>query len=65
MRPIKIINGLYELPPKTTDKAVRQTLRWLVGEHTEEKIDKNFKIGKKYHDYSVLEKFLVEKLKLE
>ena len=62
--PIKIINDLYELPQKTIDKAVRQTLRWLVGKHTNEKIAKNFRIGQKHHDYSILEDFLVEKLEL-
>lgn len=63
--PIKKINGLFELPTNTIDKAVRQTLRWLIGKHTNEKLQKNFQIGQKYHDYSILENFLVEKLKPE
>jgi glycosyltransferase involved in cell wall biosynthesis len=62
--PIKKINGLVELPAAAVNKAARQTRRWLLGEHTNEKLEKNFRLGKKYHDYKVLEDFLVEQLKL-
>ena len=58
-------DGLYEVPKKNIKKAVKQTVRWLLSDDLNKKLERNFKIGKKYHDYSILEKFLVKKLGLE
>ena len=55
-------DGLYTLPQENIDKAVKQTLEWLINSNLQAKLEKNFQIGKKYHDYEVLEKFLVDNI---
>ena len=57
--------GLKSIPRKNIDKAVQQTIRWLKSKNTNKRLERNFRIGKKNHDYAVLEKFLIEKLKLD
>ncbi len=43
--------------------AVDQALTWLTNVKTKQWLAKNWNIGKKYHNYAVLIKFLMEKLK--
>ncbi len=57
-------NGLYRLPAENIEKAVSQTLDWLVDKKTNGRLEKNIQIGRQYHDYKVLEDFLVQKLGL-
>lgn len=61
---INEFNELCELPKENIDKAVDKSIRWLCNSNTNEKMAKNFKIGKKYHGYKVLEDFLIKKLDL-
>ncbi|RLC39241.1 glycosyl transferase family 1 [Candidatus Falkowbacteria bacterium] len=55
---------LYSISPKSMKKAVKQTIRWMTNKKLNNTLDKNFKIGKKYHDYKVLEKYLIKKINL-
>jgi glycosyltransferase involved in cell wall biosynthesis len=57
--------GLYCVPQKNLDHAANRAIRWLTSQNTNKRLEKNFRIGKKYHDYCVLEDFLVKKLKLK
>lgn len=57
-------DGLFMIPDKKIKQAVQQSIRWLKKTDLDKRLDKNWKIGKKYHDYEVLEKFIVEKLNL-
>ena len=57
-------DGLLEIPQKSIKAAVKQTIKWLTNKKLNEKLEENFQIGKKYHGYKILEKFLVDKLKL-
>ena len=58
-------HGLYKLPPKHLKKAVRQSVKWLKDKNLNKLLEDNFTIGKKYHDYKILENFLVDKLGLD
>jgi glycosyltransferase involved in cell wall biosynthesis len=53
---------LNYLPAENINEAVKQSIAWLKDKKTNDKLEKNFQIGKKYHDYSVLEKFLLGKI---
>jgi len=55
---------LYTVSHKSMKKAVKQTTRWLTNKKLNYTLDKNFEIGKKYHDYKVLEKYLIKKINL-
>jgi len=57
-------SGMITISNKNLKKAARQTARWLTDKKLPGKLDKNFNIGKKYHDYKVLEEYLLEKLAL-
>ena len=57
-------DDLYSIPKKNIDKAVKQTIRWLKNSKTSEKLEHNFRIGRKYHDFNVLENFLINELDL-
>ncbi len=54
--------GLYQIPQKNMDKAVRKTIKWLTDKNLNKKLEKNFGIGKKYHGYKVIEDFLFKKM---
>ena len=56
--------NLYTFDFKKIDKAVTKSIKWLTQKNTNQKMNKNFAIGKKYHDYTILESFLVQKLNL-
>ena len=56
--------GLLTLPVKNFKRAIHESLRWLIDENTSVKLEKNFQIGRKYHDYRVLEDFLIKQLSL-
>lgn len=51
-------NGLVKLPESAFDQAVERTIKTLISGKTEEQINKNFVIGKQFHGFQVLEKFL-------
>jgi glycosyltransferase involved in cell wall biosynthesis len=57
-------NELYSIPQKNIDKAVKQTIRWLKSSKTSAKLEHNYQIGRKYHDFNVLENFLINQLDL-
>jgi len=57
-------NDLYSIPKKNIDKAVRQTILWLKSSNTINRLEQNFKIGQKYHDFNVLKNFLIKELDL-
>ena len=57
-------NGLQKIPQNNIDKAVKQSINWLLNNNLNKKLEHNFKIGKKYHDYKILEDFLVKELDL-
>ncbi len=61
----KKTNGLYKLPQKNMKKAIDETMQWLKDKNLESKLNKNFELGKKYHDESILRDFLIKKLKLQ
>jgi glycosyltransferase involved in cell wall biosynthesis len=56
--------GLYCVPQKNLDYAANRAIRWLTSDNTNKRLEKNFQIGKKYHDYKVLEDFLIKNLHL-
>ena len=58
-------NGLCKISQKAMDEAVKKTIRWLLNKNLNRKLDLNFKIGQKNHDYKDIESFLVEKLELD
>lgn len=58
-------NHLYKIPRAKIDSAVQQSIKWLLNENLYKKLNKNFVIGRKHHDYRVLEDFLIEKLELK
>ncbi len=55
--------NLYQIPQKNINKAVDETTNWLLDKNLEKKLKNNFKIGKKYHSYEVLEKHLKKNIK--
>lgn len=57
-------NGLQKIPQKNINKAVRQSINWLLDNNLNKKLEDNFKIGKKFHGYKILEDFLVKELDL-
>ena len=57
-------NELRKVPQKNMQKAVKKSISWLLDKKLNKKMEENFAIGKKYHDYKVLEDFLVRKLGL-
>jgi len=57
-------NGLFKIPQSNIDKAVSRSIRWLTSPNTQNRLERNFRIGRQYHDYNVLENFLINKLNL-
>ncbi len=55
-------NGFYKLPQKNIDKAANQAIKWLLDKNLDKKLEYNFKIGKQFHDYQILEDFFDEHL---
>jgi len=51
-------NGLVVLPKKSHVGAVDKTIGMLLSDETVSLLDKNFAIGKQYHGFQVMEKFL-------
>jgi len=58
-------DGLHKIPQEDINQAVKKITNWLLDQNLDKKLEQNFQLGKKYHDFSVLEKFLVKKLNLE
>ncbi|MFC1625349.1 glycosyltransferase [Patescibacteria group bacterium] len=56
---------LYKIPQQNIEKATQEMIEWLLDKNTKKKLEKNFKIGNKFHDDKVLESFLVKQLKLK
>ncbi|MFH1522441.1 MAG: glycosyltransferase family 4 protein [Patescibacteria group bacterium] len=42
---------LYKIPQKNINKAVKKSIKWLLNKKLKKKLDKNYQIGKKYHDF--------------
>jgi len=53
-------NGLVTIAPKTLDKAIDKTIATLTDPRTVDVLDKNWMIGKKYHDDQVLRGLLTK-----
>ncbi|MFC1756861.1 glycosyltransferase [Patescibacteria group bacterium] len=60
----KTEDEFYKVPKPHLKNAYKKTMRWLLDEDLDKKLDKNFKIAKEFHGYKVLEDFLVEELNL-
>ncbi len=56
--------GLCRLPEKSIEQAAKTAVKWLVSADLNKKLERNFKIGKKYHSYKILEKFMINELGL-
>lgn len=56
--------GLCRLPEKNINQAAETAVKWLVSANLNKKLERNFKIGKKYHSYKILEKFMMKELGL-
>ncbi len=59
---IKDNNDFYILPPQNIKRAAQTAIRWLLNPNLTKKLATNFRLGKKYHGYEVLEKFLLREL---
>lgn len=55
-------NDLATIPEPAVKHAVDEAITWLTNVKTKEWLNKNKELGKKYHHYDVLSKFLMEKL---
>lgn len=55
---------LYQIPKSHIKKAAKNTVQWLKDKNLNDKLEKNWQIGKKYHSYEVLEKFLIKQIDL-
>ncbi|MBU2472854.1 hypothetical protein KKE74_02370, partial [Patescibacteria group bacterium] len=58
-------DDFVKIPQQNINQAVQKTIKWLLDEDLNKKLDHNFKACKKFHGHQVLENFLVEKLKLK
>lgn len=56
--------GFLKLPQENIAKAADQTVEWLLDKNTTKKLEKNFKIGKRFHNCEIVEKFLRAELDL-
>jgi len=56
--------GFLAVPQENLEKATDKIIDWLLDKDLNKKMDKNFKIGNKFHDDKILEDFLVKQLKL-
>ena len=57
-------NKLVSIPNKNIEDAVSKSIVWLSDKKLNKTLDENFKIGDKYHDDKILEKFLIQNLGL-
>ncbi len=55
-------DGLAAIPRSTMDNAVRTTIQWLLSSETNHLLEQNAALGKQFHDYAVMKRFLSEKL---
>jgi hypothetical protein len=54
-------DGLFQVPPQNIQKAVQAAEKWLVhSAATQKKLEKNFDIGKRFHDYWVIKNYLLK-----
>lgn len=60
----KAESGLCQIAPAKLHTVAKQTIKWLLDKDLYKKLNKNFAIGRQYHDYRVLEDFLMEALDL-
>jgi len=58
-------DDLKKIPQKNIDQAAKVTINWLLDQDLNKKLDQNFSLGKKYHDFKILENFLIKKLNLK
>ena len=56
--------ALYKLSEKNLNEAVTETTTCLTNSSLNKTLERNFFLGKKFHDYKILEDFLVEELEL-
>jgi len=57
--------NLYRIPQKNIKKAARKAIRWLLNKDLNKKLEKNFRIGRKHHDFKNLKTFLKKELDLK
>ena len=58
-------NKLFSISQKNIKNATKKTIKWLKNKELNKILDKNFLIGKKYHDYKILEEYLIKKINLK
>ncbi len=57
-------NGLVKIEEEVTKKTATQAIGWLLDKKIREKLERNWRIGKRHHNYQVLENFLLDRLKI-